>query len=227
MTSADPEVADYPFTTRTPTPGIVDVDKIPLQLVDLPPLTGYTEPWLVDLVRNADILLVVLDLGSDEILDHWDAFVEALEGFRVRIGPPPPAEERELGVRYHRAILAGNKSDQPGAAERLEVLRELGGPSLRPVSFETGEGVLELLREIVRVLDMIRVFTKKPGKEADLGEPFVLPRGTTVAEAARAIHKELAAGMKFARAWGERFHDGQPVGRDLVLEDGDIIEFHE
>jgi ribosome-interacting GTPase 1 len=227
LTSADPEVADYPFTTRTPTPGIAEVDKIPLQLVDLPPLTGYTEPWLVDLVRNADLLLVVLDLGTDEILDHWDALLEALEGFRVRIGPEPPAEERELGVKYHDVVTAGNKADLPGADERREVLLELDGPELWPMSLETGEGVMAALREVVRVLDVIRIFTKKPGREADLGEPFVLRRGTTVEQAARAIHKELAAGMKFARAWGERFHDGQPVGRDLVLEDGDIIEYHE
>jgi ribosome-interacting GTPase 1 len=228
LTSADPEVADYPFTTRSPVPGIVNVDKIPIQLVDLPPVTsGYSEPWLVDLVRNADLLLILLDLGSDEILDHWDAVVSALGTFRVSIDTPAGPADREIGVRYHQAVVAGNKADLPGAAERLEILAELGGPPLRPISIETGEGVRKLLADVVQVLDVIRVYTKVPGKDADLGEPFVLPRGTTVAGAARAVHKELGENLKLARAWGERFHDGQPVGRDLVLEDGDIIEFHE
>ncbi len=41
------------------------------------------------------------------------------------------------------------------------------------------------------------------------------------------IHKELAEHIKLVRAWGPRFHAGQPVGRDLVVEDGDVLEFHE
>ena len=55
----------------------------------------------------------------------------------------------------------------------------------------------------------------------------MLKRGATVEDAARTIHKDLAANLKFARAWAPRFHDGQPIGRDIVLEDGDILEFHE
>jgi ribosome-interacting GTPase 1 len=230
LTSAVPEVAEYPFTTRSPTPGIVIVEKIPLQLVDLPPITGeWIEPWLIDLVRNADMLLVFLDMGSDEVLDHWEALLEALERFHVSIeSPKPPIAEREIGTRYHDVVIAGNKLDVPGAEERLEILRDLIGD--RPVhlcSLDTAHGVLGVLRELVRTLGFIRVYTKAPGKEADLDEPFVLEGGTTVEEAARLIHKELASQMKFARAWGRRFHDGQPVGRDLVLEDGDILEFHE
>ncbi|MEN8149302.1 MAG: GTPase [Planctomycetota bacterium] len=229
LTSADPEVADYPFTTRTPTPGIALAEQIPLQLVDLPPITGdWVEPWLIDLVRNADMLLVVLDLGSDEVLDHWEQLLAALERFHVSIDAAPPAGEREIGTRYHLAAIAGNKMDVPGAPERLEILRDLTDD--RPIltcSLDTGHGVAAILADIVRQLDVIRVYTKIPGKPADLEEPFVLPRGTTVEGAARTIHKELAANLSFARGYGGRFRDGQPIGRDLVLEDGDILEFHE
>ncbi len=228
LTHARPEVAEYPFTTRTPTPGIVVVDKIPLQLVDLPPVTAeHREPWLTELVRNPDLLLVLLDLGSDDLLDHWDAVREALAGFRVHLGEIP-LEEREIGVRYLRYLVAGNKADLPGAADRLSLLEEYA-PDLEvlPVSLETGEGLSAMLRRLVGILDVIRVYTKAPGREPDLTEPFVLPRGTTVEGAARAIHRELAANLRYARAWGPRFHDGQRVARDLELEDGDILEFHE
>ena len=92
---------------------------------------------------------------------------------------------------------------------------------------ETKEGLDELLGELVRVLDLIRVFTKEPHREIDTGQPFVVLRGSTVEDVARHIHKELAEHLKLVRAWGTRFHDGQPVGRDLVLEDGDVLEFHE
>jgi len=229
LTAADPEVAEYPFSTRTPTPGILLYEKIPLQVVDLPPLTGdHVEPWLTDLVRNADLLLVMLDLGSDELLEHWEQLVRVLDGFSVSIDEPPPIEEREIGVHYHRCVIGGGRADLPEAAARREILRDLiGDRPVHPFSLETGEGVDALLAEVVRSLDLIRVFTKVPGEEADLEEPYVVQRGATVEDAARGVHKELAENLKLARAWGPRFHDGQPVSKDLVLEDGDVLEFHQ
>jgi len=154
--------------------------------------------------------------------------MEALERFHVSIDPAPPVGEREVGTRYHLAAIAANKMDVPGATERLEILRDLTGE--RPIltcSLDTGDGVESVLAEIVRQLDVIRVYTKMPGKPADLDVPFVLPRGATVQGAARLIHKDLAKNLNFARGYGGRFRDGQPIGRDLVLEDGDILEFHE
>jgi ribosome-interacting GTPase 1 len=227
QSSAAPEVAEYPFTTRTPTPGIVRVDKIPLQFVDLPPVTTeYTEPWLSELIRNCDLILILLDLASDELLEHWEGVMAALARVRVSIDPPP--EQRELGVSYRKVVIGGSRADRPGSRDRLEILLEMiGDRCVLPFSLETGEGLPELLREIVRVLDVIRIYTRAPGKEPDMEEPFVLPRGCSVEEAARAIHKELAEKLKFARAWGPRFHDGQTVSRDMVLEDGDVIEFRE
>ena len=228
LSSAKPEVAEYPFTTRTPTPGIVTVDLIPIQFVDLPPITGdYFEPWLTELIRNADLLLVMLDLGADEILEHWEGVANGLAKVRCSIAPPPPENERELGMRYLPSVLAGNRADLPDADVRLEILFDLTGPlPLLPFSLETKEGLDAVLAAVVKKLNLVRLFTKAPGKEPDMTQPFVLPRGATVEEAARHIHKDLAEKMKFARAWGARFHDGQPVGRDLVLEDGDILEFH-
>ena len=76
-----------------------------------------------------------------------------------------------------------------------------------------------MLAEIVRVLDLVRVYTKEPGKEADMTEPFVLRRGSTVHDVARSIHKELAESIKLARAWGTRFHAGQPVSRHTLVEE--------
>jgi ribosome-interacting GTPase 1 len=229
FTSAEPEVAEYPFTTRTPTPGIARIEKIPLQLVDLPPATpDYIEPWLTDLLRNSDLVLVMLDLGADEILEHWEGLEAVLDHCRVSIRPPPPEEERDVGIRYQPSLIAGNRADLPGAADRLDILRELTGKlPILTCSLETGHGVREVFAEIIRILDVIRVYTKAPGQEADLEEPYVLPRGSTVEDAARGVHKDLAEHLKFARAWGERFHDGQPVGRDVELADGDILEFHE
>ena len=229
LTHADPEVQPYPGTTWTPTPGIALVDKIPLQLVDLPALQpDHVEPWHLDLIRNADILLIVLDLGNDDILEDWERTLEGLERCHVRLGRPPSVDAREIGVRYVRAVRVGNKADLPGADERLAIFEELEDEhGFEACSLETKEGLPQVLQQLIDKLELIRVYTKQPHEEADLGDPFVLHQGSTVADVARLIHKELAENMKFARAWGGTVHDGQPVGRDQLLEDGVILEFHE
>ena len=229
LTHADPEVADYPFTTWTPTPGILEFEKIPIQVVDTPPLTPeHVEPWLLDLLRNADALLILFSANSDEVLDHWEMIRSTLERLKIHLDPPPPDGERELGARYPKHLVAVNKIDRPDANARIELLEEIVGPEkVMHVSLETKEGLEELLCELVDVLDLVRVYTKEPHKAIDYGEPFVMLRGSTVEDVARQIHKELADHLKLVRAWGERFHDGQPVSRELVLEDGDVLEFHE
>jgi ribosome-interacting GTPase 1 len=76
-------------------------------------------------------------------------------------------------------------------------------------------------------MQIIRVFTKQPHKEADLHEPFVLPVGSTVHDLASKIHKEILANFRYGRLWGTsgRFQ-GQRVGEEHVLVDGDIVELH-
>jgi hypothetical protein len=83
------------------------------------------------------------------------------------------------------------------------------------------------LREgIFKALDVIRIYTKPPGKEADFSEPVILRTGSTVEDAATSVHKDFASNMRFARIWGSEKYQGQMVKRDYVLQDGDIIEFH-
>ena len=43
---------------------------------------------------------------------------------------------------------------------------------------------------------------------------------------AAAVHREVAASLKRARIWGSEKYDGQPVQRDHVLADKDVIELH-
>src|SRR5215212_5663192 len=51
LTNARPEVAPYPFTTRTPYPGIMSCQDVRIQLVDLPPISAdFLEPWVPSLV---------------------------------------------------------------------------------------------------------------------------------------------------------------------------------
>jgi ribosome-interacting GTPase 1 len=97
---------------------------------------------------------------------------------------------------------------------------------LLPISAREGMNCEELKKEIYQFLDVIRVYTKVPGKEADLSEPVILKKGSTVEEVALTIHKDFAAKLRYARIWGSGRFDGQMVKRDFRVDEGDVVEFH-
>ncbi len=72
----------------------------------------------------------------------------------------------------------------------------------------------------------MRVYTKEPGKEPDMGTPFTLSLGSTVLDLARAVHKDFTTGLKYASVWGSSKFPGQRVQRDFVLMDKDVVELH-
>jgi hypothetical protein len=71
---------------------------------------------------------------------------------------------------------------------------------------------------------MFSEHTKVPGRPPDRDRPFTLRRGQTVEDVARLVHKDLARSLKYARVWGKSGFDGQHVGRDHLLTDGDVVE---
>jgi len=85
LTHAHPEVAAYPFTTRTPQPGIMMWQDVPVQLVDLPPISAeFLEPWVPSIIRSTDVALLVADMGSDDV-------AEAIEAVLERLARPTPS----------------------------------------------------------------------------------------------------------------------------------------
>ena len=227
LTHATPEVADYAFTTRLPLPGMMRFENIQIQLVDLPPLhPEFPEPWVPQALRNADALLLVVDLGDAAVLEQLTETLALLEQGKIIVGPPPA--ELPRGAVHKPALLVGNKCERPGAQENFEALRELWEERFRllVVSTETGKGLEELRRAVFDLLGIVRVYTKAPGKKADLTAPFVLPRGATVQDVAERVHKDFVARLKFARLWGAGKFEGQMVHRDHKVEDNDILELH-
>ncbi|WP_280156456.1 TGS domain-containing protein [Piscinibacter sp. XHJ-5] len=71
-----------------------------------------------------------------------------------------------------------------------------------------------------------RVYTKIPGHPADRHRPFTLRRGQTVGDVARRVHGDVAQALRYARVWGRSGFDGQHVGPDHAVEDGDVVELH-
>jgi len=231
LTGARPAVAAYPFTTQRAQPGMMPFEDVQIQLVDLPPVTpDFMPSWVPDMVRRADLALLVADLSTDEVVDQVQAVLDRLAAVKIRLCRTPPAEsDPARPATWRRALLAANKCDASGAADRLDVLRELLGGSwpLLPVSAEQGTGLDDLRRAVFDGLEVIRVYSKVPGKAPDLEEPFVLPRGATVLDLARTVHKDLAEHLVRARIWGPGRYDGQSVSREEPLADGEIVELRE
>lgn len=223
LTNAEPEVADYPFTTRVPLPGMMAFENVQIQLVDLPPITAeFAEGWLYGIIRNAGGVLLVADLADDDVLEQTEGVLDLLAQANIQLA----AEPREQTQK--RSIAVANKLDAHGAGDRLVLFREFVGGRFPVIAVSAGSGTgLDTLREAgFRMLRVIRVYSKPPGKKADMSAPFVLPKDSTVLDAAEAIHKEFVEKLRFARLWREPGYNGQMVGRDHVLEDGDVLEIH-
>ena len=228
LTNASPAVADYPFTTNNAIPGMMEYENIQIQLVDTPPLvSGSTQPLLPPNLIRADALLIIIDLADDP-LSHMETIAAELYRMRIDIGTQQPDEER-IGTYYRKKTLViGNKIDLAEARQNYEALQELYRDELpvTAISAKTGKGLEELKLKIFQLLDIIRVYTKTPRQKPDTNDPIVLPRGSTLEDAARDVHKDFQAKLKFARVWGSGKHDGVMVKREHVLQDGDIIELH-
>jgi ribosome-interacting GTPase 1 len=231
LTGAQPEVGDYPYTTRAPAPYMMKFENIKIQLVDTPPLAPEeVETELAELIKTADGVLLVLDLADQETASVLENFFVRLKERRVELASDTPAQPAEAGRFVKKTLFIANKCDGPQAEENLSFLREYYGPGcvFFPVSAVRGDGLEDLRKKIFRLLDIIRAYSKVPGKKADFNDPFSLKRGTTAIDLARAVHKDFFEKFKYARIWrqGSLALQGQMVNRDFVLEDGDIVELH-
>ena len=228
ITNAAPTAAAYPFTTHSVTPGMMEFENVQIQLIDTPPLSEQPpEWWLPPIFRRADVLLVMVDL-TDSPLSQMKSILAQLEKMRIGLWAREATEEESLPLSQKKALLVGNKMDLDIDGENYRALQNEYGKQLPVVAISAlkRNGFEELASKIYRTLDIIRVYTKTPGSKPDFADPIILDRGSTLEEAAAAVHKDFAARMKYARIWGSGKHDGVMAKRDHVLQDGDIIELH-
>ena len=228
LAHAHPEISENPFTTWVPTPGMAEFDNIHLQLIDTPSIDrDYIEPELVDLIKSSDLIVLMLDLQAYPIQQFQNS-IETLESYKIY------AAYRKNQVEDKRAkfipfLTVANKDDAENLDEEFEVLNELlaeEGWYLLPISVKSGRNLDMLMKRMIKKMKLIRVFSKPPGKEADKNQPFVLKEGSNVSEFANQVHKDFYEKLKTAKIWGAGVYDGQLVGRDHILQDGDIVELH-
>lgn len=236
-------VAPYPFTTTHPAAGMMEFEDIQIQLVDTPPVSPDSPAWLFHIMRTADILVWMLDLADDALLETTEQTQALLEKANIVLASPssaspignpqstisdaaPPIPDPPPHAP-RKCLRLGAKADDPQAMDRLAILRELiGDVEVVPVSAEHHTGLEEFKRRLFAMLEIIRVYTKKPGKQVELRDPVILHVGGTVTDAAYHLHKDFAQHLQFARLWNNAGYDGQRVERHHVLQDRDILEFH-
>ena len=239
LTGSGSEAGPYPFTTQFPRPGMYIHEDVSFQMVDLPPISGdHPIPWIVNALQPADACLLVVDLADPDCIDLVIATRDLLAERRVMLTDVWPSDDP-----VHRktndglsafslvlpTLLVAAKSDlNPQSGAELKILEDLAGISFPALSVSalSGEGLDSLGDALTRRLQIVRIYTKIPGRPADMSRPFTVRRGQTVADVAHLVHREMAESFRFARIWGRESFAGQQVGRDHVVADGDVLELH-
>lgn len=248
LTGAPVQVAEYAYTTQKPRPAMMPFEDAQVQLIDTPPASEEFAPaWISEIVRRADVVILVANLvdpdswvAADWIVGHLGQRGIELVPARVTRpgsgdddgGPKPHSADRDdedRGLAFRLPLLlVGTHADDPEAGVGREALAEVlpSGVPLLEYAPDDRERLERLRRAIFLALEVVRVYSKEPGKEAEKKRPWILHDGSTVHDLANHIHHDLADRFEFGRLWGSSRFEGQRVGEDYVLADRDVVEIH-
>ncbi len=205
------KTGDYAFTTLRPIPALTRIGGVLVQLVEIP---GLIEGATADRGGGRALLGVLRFADAIVYCTRADGDPEALR---------PVIREIELAEIEKPAFLAATRADEAGP-EAIDLLRT-AYPDLDvvPVSIIDEASLVAFSDAVWRMTGLIRVRLRSNGRTDD--EPVALVDGSTVADVADSIHHDLAAQFEGAKVWGPsaRF-EGQRVGREHVVQDGDIVE---
>lgn len=283
VTNAKFDIGDYPFTTPIPTPAMLTLEDINIQLVELPGVfPGSHEAGIgrqaLAVARNTDCVAIVIDLSQD-IDTQMNIILAELDSARIRLNKEKsvvriervglgglmiygaqnyqgdieevmeylrarritniivrlqkPAIFQQLvdamdaSVAYVRALVIATKGDAIGSGDRFQELESKYSDrfDIIPISAERKENLDSMSWALYEHLDILRVYTKIPGKERER-KPIVLPEGSVVEDAAGKVHKELFV-ERFRYAVILRENDKikrRVVGLNYPLQDGDILQ---
>jgi ribosome-interacting GTPase 1 len=269
-----------------PLVGVYLYTDISFQIIDTPSMqVGAARgvglgPQILGLARNADGIIIVLDLSTDAV-QQLEVIRRELEEFGIQIVPSEAQIEfsgvsddsqlkvsgkllncteedvkrllNSYGIRaglikigggatleqiedailrntvYRPTVIVANKLDVKNSSLNLESLLTILKGELEILSFSCfQDGSLNQLGEsLVSVLNIVRVYTKNPNSSTPSSIPITVKKGTKVVQVARMIHSRLSRDFKYARIWGRSAkYDGQRVGENHTLLDGDILEIH-
>ena len=240
LTNAKAKVASYSFTTEIPKPAMMSYENILIQLVDTPPLTKSSPPWLKGILKAADGFLAVFDLSSENIVKDIENLQEILN---------------DWGIYDKKILFLGNKADLKESGENLKKIEpqykikiisclkgtgvdeHLSISTLRyaraideHLSISTlryARAIEELKKEIFNLLEIVRVYTKDSNESSpDFEHPFILKKNSQLIELANQIHQDFFSSFRYAKLFKKDSKNPRFVGKDYLLQDEDIIEIH-
>ncbi len=228
LTNSKPAVGDYPYTTRQPQAGMTIYETVPFQLIDTPPISEEQfDSFMPNLIRQADLSVIVVDVSTPGFEDRLRAFFARLDEKKIVLCPSLPEKIEDPRFCFKKAIFAAHKYLDENGTDGLKWLREqYAGFVIVPTSILDDESMESLKKAIYDSMGIMKVFTKRVGYDPDFTDPVILPIGGTVEDAAYVLHKDFAQKLQYARIWGKGKFEGQRVKSNYILSDGDVIEFH-
>jgi small GTP-binding protein len=201
------KIGNYAFTTLRPVPALVRIDGVLVQFVEIPGLleganddAGGGRAYL-GVLREADAIVYCQDVTASP----EDLHAVMGEVARARIERP--------------SLLALTKFDDADSAAVARFSTAFPGLLVVTTSVLDDASLARLKAAAWRLTGLIRVYVR------DGGDPFAMPTGATVLDVAAAIHSDLVRDVRGARIWGPSAKfEGQRVGRDHVVLDGDTVE---
>lgn len=228
LTNANPVISETPFTTKTPYPGMMPYQNVHIQIIDLPAINSYYRVyWIYEIAKKADILLLIVDASRDDIIEQISFIKEDLANSNIQL--ITNTNELTPNNRFaKKSILVATKIDLPQAEDNLPALLDLYESEflIIPLSAVENKNIDALKAAIFDNLNIVRIYSKPPGKPPDLTQPFIFPKGATVLDMAETIHKEFKEQLKYARLWQKNNINGIRISKDYKLQDEDIIEIH-
>ncbi len=216
ITNQESLVASYPFTTRQPICGMMQYENILVEIVDMPPLTAESEGWIYNLIKNTDLVLTILDL--EDLENQFTELKTLLGNYNIEL----------IGKDKKTNIILCNKYDLDVDDLLFSEFKKIykNDFDIINISCSTLFNIENLKEKIFKSLEIVRVYSKTPGKNAEKKSPFVAKSGTILIEWVEMIHKDFKDKFKFARVWNKNKLDGLRVPKDYVLQDEDIVEVH-
>jgi len=160
VSNAHPEIANYPFTTLKPNLGVVDIDgQNSLLLGDIPGLIegasqgkGLGDEFLRHVERTS-VLVHLIDIYNEDVSLAYKTIINELKAYKVDLSKKPQ-------------IVALTKIEGFDAKEldsKLQTLKKVvpKGVSVTAISSPSGQGVKELLRELLKQVEKSRAKQKK------------------------------------------------------------------
>ena len=204
-------------------------EDVDVQLIDMPPTTdSKLDPDLINLVRVADAVGLCFDGSSDASPEETAIVIEQLAARKTVLAGQAGVDQSDFARMHIKTLLIvtrGTAADIPSRLSRLWERLQMRLP-IQCVELDDHSHVEALRQSLFEMLELVRVYTKRPGQPGELCDPFTIPQQGTVEDLAVRVHRSQAEKLKYARVWSVGSEAGRRVGKDHCLQDRDLVELH-